>query len=416
MIISIRSFWRVIKMTTNGRKMVLTSVRLRKKFKELSAEGYKLRQEIITCDVDNHLSSGDINILKDLQVDSSYLHYPIRTIEEYFYSSKSAVRVVIETSKDGIARMLCKGIEPYDKLLESTEDYSVFVGEDVPEFIDDGEKLTSFNLCGEEPVFKKLLENSSLLMDNLVLWSIFSNYDYKSNSKDFTNGTLIGLERSFASEISVILLHEGFYRVSSDEDGYENGIVSYKSENGDSVVDVSVTDSISLWYKDMFMSEKVYGEEVCGYKYRVQDDGNYKGDFANHTLSNWKYRSIMLNNNVNEALFKFDDIDLDSVLDGLKEDGYMLRSLGFSSVRSIVDSVTICGFKNVNGYSYIIFYYGLIEEVFMMEILSTKNELRSIVVNDKDIRLVNINLDSHEDASTLIHGFDFSNFEEYELV
>lgn len=139
-------------------------------------------------------------------------------------------------------------------------------------------------------------------------------------------------------------------------------------------------------------------------------------DSSFHSLYGWKYKSIMLNNNISEALFRFRDLSLDSLLEDLYQEGYHLVSLGLLDVRSIVDSVTVCGFQNSEGYLYVIFYYGLEEEEFMVKIQSYPYQLVRIRNCNKVIPLVKVDVEGENETSTLIRGFDFDNFEEFNLV
>lgn len=134
------------------------------------------------------------------------------------------------------------------------------------------------------------------------------------------------------------------------------------------------------------------------------------------SIYNWKYKSVMLNNDVHEALFRFRDINLTDLLSDLNKNGYELIALGLIDVRSLVDSITVCAFKNEKGYSYISFFYGVEEEEFMVKVQSRETLLKRIKVNGKYVPLVEVNVENSEDTSTLIQGFDFENFREYNLA
>ena len=133
-------------------------------------------------------------------------------------------------------------------------------------------------------------------------------------------------------------------------------------------------------------------------------------------MYNWKYKSVMLNNDVHEALFRFRDISLNELLSDLNKNRYELVALGLVDVRSLVDSITVCVFKNNSGYSYISFFYGVEEEEFMVKIQSRETMLKRIKVNGKYVPLFEVNVESSRDTSTLIQGFDFENFKEYNLA
>lgn len=134
------------------------------------------------------------------------------------------------------------------------------------------------------------------------------------------------------------------------------------------------------------------------------------------SLYDWKYTSMMLNSDVSNAVFRFSSIDLERVLNDLYSEGYTLVSLGIIGVRSIVGSVTVCGFKKETGYVYVSFYYGVEEEEFLVRFWSTPFEQKSVCVEGRQVYMYNISVRDKGDTSTLIRGFDFENFETHHVI
>ena len=304
------------------KKVVLTSVRFRRKLAELSANGYTFEKEIIICNKNCYFSGKDMQFFEDTGVDEGYLDYPIGEVGLYFKNEEQGTLCLVALEAEPgskLGKMLTSvgGISEID----SGEKYYIDLGDSIPEVGLEGEPIETFELRGNQPMF----------FDELV------------------KAEMINRDTEFSGELALNL------------------------------DDVAVTQP-------------------------MQD------------LRDWKYKSVMLNNNINEALFRFRDLDLDMLLSDLKSNGYTLVSIGLVDVRSIVDSITVCAFKNKTGYSYISFYYGVEEEEFMVRIQSRETELRRVSINGKNVPMVRVSVDNSEETSTLIHGFDFDNFKEYNLA
>lgn len=303
------------------KRVVLTSVRFKKKLVELNTKGYMFEQEIILCDKNIHFNMND-QFFKDTKVEDSFKEYPIREVGLYFVNEEENTMCLVdlEASEDSLGRMSTSigGIGT----ISSSEKYYIELGQTVPEKGLEGELIDTFELRSKSPMFFNFLLDSILKPDE-------------------------DIETEFADELLIEPIKE--------------------------------TDPIPSMYE-------------------------------------WKYKSVMLNNDVHEALFRFRDIDLNILLSDLKTSGYELVSLGLIDVRSITDSVTVCVFKNNKGYSYISFFYGVEEEEFMVKIQSKETKLKRIKINGKYVPLVNVSISNSEDTSTLIQGFDFENFQEYNLA
>lgn len=304
------------------KKVVLTSVRFRKKLAELSAKGYTFMEELKVCDKDVYFTDKDKQFFKDMNVED-YLDYPIREIGLYFTNEiEGTMCLVLLEAFEGKFGKMSTSIGGIVSELDSGEKYYIDYGDDIPEMGIENEPVNTFELRTKHPIF---------------------------------------IEE---------LLSEGLIR---EED-------------------------TSVEFAEEFALDQVLQAEPPKEMY------------------SWKYKSLMLNNDVHEALFRFRDLSLDVLLSDLKKEGYKLISLGLIDVRSLVDSVTVCAFKNNNGYSYVSFYYGIEEEEFMVKIQSRETELNRIKVNGKYVPLVSVNIKNADETSTLIHGFDFENFREYNLA
>lgn len=237
---------------------------------------------------------------------------------------------------------------------------------------------------------------------------------YFINSEDNTM-CLVAIEgcgRSARIETSV----GGICDVSADEDYF----LEVGETASDSISRYELTSDVPMFYNYLSRIGMIVEEgnndfsTEAAVELAIDYDQGYSSSF--HSLYGWKYKSIMLNNNVSEAMFRFRDLSLDDLLRDLSDEGYRLVSLGLLDVRSIVDSVTVCGFQNEEGYLYVIFYYGVEEEEFMVKIMSHPYKLIRVRNANKVIPLFNISVSSADETSTLIRGFDFDNFEEFNLV
>lgn len=296
------------------RKVVLTSVRFRRKLSELAKNGYTFDKEIIICNVGNFFDE-DNQFFKDTKVNEKFLEYPISEVGLYFKNTERGTMCLVALESDGKLGKMSSSVGGICDV-DSDEKYYIDLGDPIPTVGLEGEPIKTFELRSDYPMFSQ--ELSKL-------------FDYSAE---------------IAAELQV----------------------------------------------------------------------DYSDASTFEPLKGWKYKSIMLNNNVHEALFRFRDLDLDELLTDLKNNGYTLESIGLIDVRSITDSVTVCMFKNQYGYSYISFFYGIEEEEFMVRIQSSNIELRRVKVNGKFVPMVRVLLSNNDEATTLIHGFDFENFKEYNLA
>ena len=296
------------------RKVVLTSVRFRRKLSELAKNEYTFDKEIIICNVGNFFDE-DNQFFKDTKVNEKFLEYPISEIGLYFKNTERGTMCLVALESDGKLGKMSSSVGGICDV-DSDEKYYIDLGDPIPTVGLEGEPIKTFELRSDYPMFSQ--ELSKL-------------FDYSAE---------------IAAELQV----------------------------------------------------------------------DYSDASTFEPLKGWKYKSIMLNNNVHEALFRFRDLDLDELLTDLKNNGYTLESIGLIDVRSITDSVTVCMFKNQYGYSYISFFYGIEEEEFMVRIQSSNIELRRVKVNGKFVPMVRVSLSNNDEATTLIHGFDFENFKEYNLA
>lgn len=304
------------------KRVVLTSVRFRKKLAELSAKGYTFMEELKVCDKNVYFTDKDKQFFKDMGVEE-YLDYPIREIGLYFTNEAEGTMclVLLEAFEGKIGKM-STSLGGIISEVDSCEKYYIDYGDNIPEVGMEDEPIDTFELKTETPIF----------INELILQGLIKEED------------------------------------------------------------------TSVEFADEFTLDQV-----------MQADPPKE-------MYSWKYKSFMLNNDVHEALFRFRDLNLDELLSDLRKEDYKLISLGLIDVRSLVDSITVCAFKNDKGYSYISFYYGIEEEEFMVKIQSRETELNRIKVNGKYVPLVSVNIQNADETSTLIHGFDFENFREYNLA
>lgn len=378
-----------------SRKVVLDSVRLNKRLRDLARGNYVLRQEFIVCDTNKHLSLDDLEVL---ELD---LEYQIGSIEMYFYNKDSAKKLLIEAGDDGIGRLVLDETDYSNTLLTCTEEYALFFGDDIPEYIEDGKLLERFELCLEKPILQNKLFKYGLTSNNNTVWDLFNKYEFRVFCDSFDVGCILGLDRKYSSDVHAILVSNGF--ISNDSVVYKN------KEYNCSVVVKIINNKLNISYYDVF-SNFVNND----YKLEVSEELGIS-DFAKHTLNCSSFSALRLNDSIDDAMYKLKDVNLDILLRGLRESNYVLDSIGLACVRSMVYSRTVCGFKNKNGYVYMLFYYGSREEEFLVRILSSDSELSSLEIDGVLVNLVNVCNTNDIDVSTLIVGFDFNNFLEYDL-
>ena len=381
-----------------ARKVVLDSNRLGKRLRDLAVGGYKLRQEIVVCNRDSYLSREDLEVCSI----NEELGYPVERIEMYFYTPESAKRLLIE-AVNGIGKIILEDTDYIDGFVESSEKYSLFDGDEVPEYVD-GERLVSFRLCLGKPLMSSVLGMYELLLGNNFYFDVFNNYEYLSGCSSVENGMMVGLDRKYASEISVLLMNNGFKSVSN---------YVYVSASGDSRVVLQFRgSSFNLYYTDRFVREEPkpldFGMEEFSEELII-------GDFAKRVLALPKFNSVMLNGDTNNAEFNLSDIDLEVVLSELKTYGYKLNNLGIACVSSMEWCRVICGFRGNGSYLYVQFYFDSRDCQYKIRMLSTKDRKDRIDCEGVSVLMVDVDC-RDEDTTTLISGFDFGNFKKHSLI
>lgn len=118
----------------------------------------------------------------------------------------------------------------------------------------------------------------------------------------------------------------------------------------------------------------------------------------------------------NDGIVMFDGLNLVSVLSKLRDDKYLLDSIGLGNTWSIVNSVTVCGFKGLDGFCYLAFYYDTEVGAFVTKVILSKERMYELIVNEKNVVMNRVSKNIGEEVSTLIRGFDIVNFREYNLV
>lgn len=380
-----------------ARKVVLDSNRLGKRLRDLAVGGYKLRQDIIVCNIENHLGYNNLNVCcikEDFK-------YPIERIEMYFYNMSSAKRLLIE-SVSGNCKIVLEDIEYSKDFVECNEKYNLFDGDEIPECVGD-DRLVSFKLCLGKPIMYELLNMYDLLLDNNFYWDVFNNYEFLSNSITESTTTL-SLDRKFSSEINVLLVNNGF----TLKDNY-----LYESRDGESVVQLKFMGStFSVNYSDMFSG--LNGLNIDNLSEEFSEE-LIIGDFAKNVLPKPKFNSVMLNGNINNAEFNLSDIDLELVLQELSRYDYCLDNLGIACVSSMEWCRVVCGFRSSNSYLYIQFYFDRMDCQYKVRLLSKDSKECKLDCEGVRVTLIDVNC-SDEDMTTLIKGFDFGNFKKYSLI
>lgn len=374
----------------NTKRVVMDSVRLDKKLKELSDKGFKMRQQLLYCDIGNYLEDKDY---EELRIEN--VKFPLSKIEMIFCCGESCVTVAIVADSPRKTKLLCYDGNVSGQLKSSGLEYALF-SEDT---IDDAVDLDEFELCLGTIILEERLRKFGLLVDNSILYSLFNSYEYRSKSKGYDVGKLVGLGRKYSTDI-IKLLRDSGYKCN---DGF-----TFMSNDLFSGVNLSYYgEYMDIVYFDKFGFDRDFSSEVSS-EIAISD-------FADIELVKPKYQMLMLNGEINSAKFNFNDIDLDDVLEGLNKEGYSLDSIGVACVRSMLNSITVCGFKNDNGYLYVEFYYDFLEDSFLVNFVSSREKFGTVQVNNRDVYLVDVNL-SILDSTTFIRGFDFCNFEMFSLV
>lgn len=355
-----------------SRKFVMTAVRLEKKFEEIKSRGFVLRQDLVLCNKNKPLSDQCKNVLRGFGVKDELLQYPISQIILIFVNNnKTVFRLYLESSADNVGRLYGKteyNVENFD-LDDTGLEYSLYVGDEVPEVGLRGEELTEFEMVCTYPVFEEKFSKMGMLMDNMELWTIFNDYDLIDKCSDYSKGKMVGV--------------------------FTRGKNIKREEWGISYVDE--------YTKGMY-------EDNLKVEVSAPLDVEIPGK-----LMSWKYKSLMLNNDIYQALFRFSEIELDVLLSDLRADGYTFHSLGLVNVRSMEDSVTVCGFYNGKNYMYTAFYFSQEYNCFVAELLYSVKDITELRVNGFNVNVVEVKANDGIET-TLIRGFDFENFDEYNLI
>lgn len=374
-----------------ARRILFTAERFRKKLQELKKGGYVLRQDSVICGGTELLSSDDLDTLRELGVEEKWLRHPISEISMYFYTENSVKKLSVEPNSSGVARILFDNVVFSEDLVRETIDYVIEIKD-----AGDGDD-SRYLVLGSEPIFRDLMIDYSLLPSSLVLWDIFNVYV----GDQYEVGEISCIPQTVLEEIVESLSSLGF-------EEKENG--AYVSPDGRYWVAISLLDGIKVKYRDSYM-----GIPVSGFQMEMAEELGVS-DFATRYYNDWSYRLRLVDGNIDDSVFKFDKIDLEDVLRKLHMDNYTLDSIGLVHVRSWVDSVTVCGFKNVNDFVYTIFYFDKEKRDFLLEIVSSPEEVSQLQVDETVVPLIHVTTGGFKEVSTFIHGFDLGNFKEYDLV
>lgn len=374
-----------------ARKILFTAERFRKKLQELKREKYVLRQDSIICGGPDLLSEEDFETLRKLGVTENWLNHRISKINLYFYKQDSAKRLTIEPGSNGVAKILFDSI-PYSGELV-TEDVDYAVGIDDPA----EENESTHIVLDNKPIFRDLMIDYCLLPSSTVLWSIFNVFV----GEKYGTGVVFCITQNILEEIVEQLLCQGFIE-------QENG--AYISEDNSYWVGICLLDGIKVSYHDRFMSGS-----VGDFRMEMAEELGIS-DFATRYYNDWRYRVRLIEGNVDDSVFKYDRINLDDLLRKLHADNYTLDSIGLVNIRSWTDCVTVCGFKNIHDFVYVIFYFDKEKKDFLVEIVSSPEEVGKLQVDELMIPLVHVTIGGFKEVSTFIHGFDLGNFKEHSLV
>lgn len=374
-----------------ARRILFTAERFRKKLQELKKGGYVLRQDSVICGDTELLSSDDLDTLRELGVEEKWLRHPISEISMYFYTENSVKKLSVEPNSSGVARILFDNVVFSEDLVRETIDYVIEI-----EDTGDGD-ASRYLVLGSEPIFRDLMIDYSLLPSSLVLWDVFNVYV----GDQYEVGEISCIPQTVLEKIVESLSSLGF-------EEKENG--AYVSPDGRYWIAISLLDGIKVKYRDSYM-----GIPVSGFQMEMAEELGIS-DFATRYYNDWSYRLRLVDGNIDDSVFKFDKIDLEDVLRKLHMDNYTLDSIGLVHVRSWVDSVTVCGFKNVNDFVYTIFYFDKEKRDFLLEIVSSPEEVSQLQVDETVVPLIHVTTRGFKEVSTFIHGFDLGNFKEYDLV
>ena len=374
-----------------ARRILFTAERFRKKLQELKKGGYVLRQDSVICGGTELLSSDDLDTLRELGVEEKWLRHPISEISMYFYTENSVKKLSVEPNSSGVARILFDNVVFSEDLVRETIDYVIEI-----EDTGDGD-ASRYLVLGSEPIFRDLMIDYSLLPSSLVLWDVFNVYV----GDQYEVGEISCIPQTVLEKIVESLSSLGF-------EEKENG--AYVSPDGRYWVAISLLDGIKVKYRDSYMCIP-----VSGFQMEMAEELGIS-DFATRYYNDWSYRLRLVDGNIDDSVFKFDKIDLEDVLRKLHMDNYTLDSIGLVHVRSWVDSVTVCGFKNINDFVYTIFYFDKEKRDFLLEIVSSPEEVSQLQVDETVVPLIHVTTRGFKEVSTFIHGFDLGNFKEYDLV
>lgn len=388
----------------------LTSVRLEKILNELKKEGYLLRQELIVCNTKEKFDTPSKAVLRHKGVMEGFLVYPLNKISMYF--------VCAEKGKIQAVHLVCRGRgsvcieeEEFDfigniPMFLTDEEYVLFIGDDIPSDVD-GEELVSFELLGKEPIFRELLESKGMLMQNDLLWSLFNDYDCQAFSDYRSKEVIKNIPNKFRKAIEYRISVSDFSLRETKMYGNFSVSVFCNSDNTASLGMYIDNGKITFWYFDRYSDKENIFKQVG-----ISDIEGGRTTKAS-VFEGWKYKSRMLNNNINSAVFRFYDLDLDVLLKDLKREKYKIENIGVICVTSIKNCVVACGFANQSNRKYVVFYFDEEEGGLRIRLINSQMKKTTLYINDSVVPLNDILCN---DVSTLIHGFDFEDFKEFELV
>ena len=192
-------------------------------------------------------------------------------------------------------------------------------------------------------------------------------------------------------------------------------------------------DTITIWYVDLLTAEAeldalmkdsdeegVLLEDLGNYEIgqiaSISDINSLRDRLSFNVLNSWRYRSVMLNNEPSDAIFKCRDLEMKSLLEDLSVEGFSMISLGVANMLSTERAVVSCGFFNGVTYLYISFYYSREYGCFLVSMKSFLEEQYMLEVNNTHVFCTGISFLEDGGFITFIQGFDFEELSEAGLV
>lgn len=374
-----------------ARKVLFTAERFRKKMQELRKGGFVLRQDSVICGGDLVFSREDVETLRNLGVAEEWLCHAISEIRLYFYTKSSVKRISVVAGASGVAKIVVDDLDFSKELVSEDVGYVITLDDRG----DEGSER--YLVLGSDPIFRELMVGTGLLPESTVLWNIFNAY----LGEGYSVGVISGISQECLEEILENLLNMGFVEAN-------NG--AYVSESGNYWVAVELEACIRVLYRDVYM-----GIPIADFRIELAEELGIS-DFATRYYNEWAYRLRLVDGDVNDSVFKFDRLNLEDLLTKLHLDNYTLDSVGIVNVRSWANSKTVCGFRNGHDYVYILFYFDEDRKDFLVEIVSSKEEVVSLQINDTVIPLVHVSVGGFREVSTFIRGFNFSDFRRHAVI